>query len=217
MRTMQDLLPDLKAITRFSEFMSAKFCHDMAGPVGAINNGLDFLADDDLEMRTKALELVNLSSKQAISRVTFFRQAYGCVYDGSDSNIDSIKALVSTYIEGQSMNVTFGQNTSQLLPNSVSKLLLNMILICSAITMYKGDVHIDVSTDLQASKLTFACEAKIIKTTDELKGILKGAVDSKEMTTRNVQYFYTYYLIRELGYSIDVIEYSDKVILSLSK
>ncbi len=59
-------------------FMSSKICHDLVGPVGAINNGLELLEEEtDDETREYAFQLIQNSAQIAWARLEFARLAFG--------------------------------------------------------------------------------------------------------------------------------------------
>ena len=69
------------------ELLSSRICHDLISPVGAINNGIEFMEDaaDDPESIKQASELIAQSANAAASRLQAFRIAYGA--GGRDGNI----------------------------------------------------------------------------------------------------------------------------------
>lgn len=69
------------------ELLSSRICHDLISPVGAINNGIEFMEDagDDIESQKQAAELIAHSAQAAASRLQAFRIAYGA--GGKDGNI----------------------------------------------------------------------------------------------------------------------------------
>ena len=69
------------------ELLASRICHDLISPVGAINNGIEFMEDaaDDPESIKQASELIAHSAQAAASRLQAFRIAYGA--GGRDGNI----------------------------------------------------------------------------------------------------------------------------------
>lgn len=69
------------------ELLSSRICHDLISPVGAINNGIEFMEDaaDDPESIKQASELIAHSAGAAAARLQAFRIAYGA--GGRDGNI----------------------------------------------------------------------------------------------------------------------------------
>ncbi len=62
-----------------TELLLTKFCHDIAGAVGAMLNGSELLTDsfDDKEFLTQATNTLIDSSKFLTYRLRFFRAAFG--------------------------------------------------------------------------------------------------------------------------------------------
>jgi hypothetical protein len=69
---------------RILELLITRLCHELSGPVAAINNGIELL-DEDLEAGTPpgpgfvrdAVALVSDSAHRARNRLQFYRFAYG--------------------------------------------------------------------------------------------------------------------------------------------
>src|SRR5258708_33740193 len=62
---------------RVIELLSARLCHDLIGPVAAISNGAELLADEEPEFVRDAIALVGDSARKASTRLQFYRFAYG--------------------------------------------------------------------------------------------------------------------------------------------
>ena len=61
-----------------ASLLCSRLCHDLLSPVGALNNGLELMADEqDPEMRERCLELLAESAKASASKLKFFRLAFG--------------------------------------------------------------------------------------------------------------------------------------------
>jgi len=69
------------------ELLASRICHDLISPVGAINNGIEFMEDagDDAESLKQASELIAHSAQAAAARLQAFRIAYGA--GGRDGNL----------------------------------------------------------------------------------------------------------------------------------
>src|SRR6516225_7892669 len=76
---------------RVLELLTARLCHELSGPIAAINNGVELLADEpvlaiggaDYDFVHDAIALVGESACRAASRLQFFRFAYGYAHGGS--------------------------------------------------------------------------------------------------------------------------------------
>src|SRR5260370_23680454 len=62
---------------RVLELLAARLCHDLMGPLAAIANGVELLAEEDPDFVRDAVALVGESARKANRRLQFYRFAYG--------------------------------------------------------------------------------------------------------------------------------------------
>src|SRR3546814_20842043 len=62
---------------RILELVCSRLCHDLVGPVGAVNNGIELLEEFDPSMADDVLPLLRNSARQAWRRLDCFRLAFG--------------------------------------------------------------------------------------------------------------------------------------------
>src|SRR4051812_45621008 len=61
-----------------ASLLCSRLCHDLMSPVGALNNGIELLADEtDPDMQEKCLELLADSARATANKLKFFRLAFG--------------------------------------------------------------------------------------------------------------------------------------------
>jgi histidine phosphotransferase ChpT len=61
---------------RVVELLAARLCHDLLGPVSAINNGVELLADDMPGFAGDAVALIGDTARKASRNLQFYRFAY---------------------------------------------------------------------------------------------------------------------------------------------
>jgi histidine phosphotransferase ChpT len=115
-------------------------------PVGALNNGLELLADEtDPEMREKCLDLLGDSARATANKLKFFRLAFGAA-GGFAEEIDTREAQAA--LEG-----LFGSDgkielewvvASDKLPKGAIKLLLNLALLAGDALVRGGRLDVGV-------------------------------------------------------------------------
>ncbi|MEM8665573.1 MAG: histidine phosphotransferase, partial [Pseudomonadota bacterium] len=59
-----------------ASLLASRLCHDVVGPVGAIQNGLELIAEDK-SMTDMAMDLIKKSAAQATAKLQYARMAYG--------------------------------------------------------------------------------------------------------------------------------------------
>src|SRR3569623_2992493 len=82
----------------FASLLCSRLCHDLLSPGGALNNGIELLADEhDPEMRARCLDLLGESARASAHTLKFFRLAFGAA-GGFADEVDAREARVA--IEG---------------------------------------------------------------------------------------------------------------------
>ncbi len=133
---MEDL--DLAAL------ISTRICHDLVGPVGAIGNGTELLAEEDsADMREAALELLAMSAEQASRRLRFFRLAFGTMKWG-DEPMDEGEArgLAAGMLEGGRVQLDWPAGCPTGLTQGRARALLNLTLVAAECLPSGGTVRI---------------------------------------------------------------------------
>lgn len=114
-----------------ASLLCSRLCHDLLSPVGALNNGLELMADEqDPEMRERCLELLNESARASANKLKFFRLAFGAAGGFGDA-IDTREAKAALEgLFGADKRVEIGWMVADdSLPKGAVKLLLNLALI----------------------------------------------------------------------------------------
>jgi histidine phosphotransferase ChpT len=79
---------------RVMELLSARLCHELAGPIAAVANGVELTEEEDPAFVRSALTLIGTSARTASRRLQFYRFAYGTLPgDGASRNIGRELAL----------------------------------------------------------------------------------------------------------------------------
>ena len=140
----------------FASLLCSRLCHDLLSPVGALNNGLELLADEkDPAMRERVLELLAESARASANKLKFFRLAFGAA-GGFGTAIDPREAR--TAIEGLLVDhkrITLGWMVEdEPLPKDAIKVLMNLALI--AIDGLVRGGTLDVGAESQNGRIEIA-------------------------------------------------------------
>ncbi len=64
--------------TALSEAITARLCHDLIGPMGAVHNSVELVEESETAAESEdIMSMVKDSAKQAEGRLAFFRAAFG--------------------------------------------------------------------------------------------------------------------------------------------
>lgn len=103
----------------------SRLCHDLAGSIGAVNNGVELLAEEtDPGMREEAIGLIAQSANDAARRLAFFRLALGASGGVQDPMaLGEISRVAQSYFAGGRLNLVLPQENLDL-PKPLGKALL---------------------------------------------------------------------------------------------
>ena len=130
-----------------ASLLCSRLCHDLMSPVGALNNGLELLADEqDPDMRERCMELLAESARTTANKLKFFRLAFGAG-GGFGEAIDTGEA--KSALEGllSTSKVELGWMSAQdKLSKGATKLLLNLALIAGDSLVRGGRLDVGVES-----------------------------------------------------------------------
>src|SRR5579864_1889936 len=84
---------------RILELLSARLCHELISPIGAIGNGVELLGEEDPEFVRDAVQLIGQSAKKASQRLQFCRFAHGTLGGKSAAGLTAAE-LTAGLLEG---------------------------------------------------------------------------------------------------------------------
>lgn len=113
----------------------SRLCHDLAGSIGAVNNGVELLAEEtDAAMRDEAIGLIAQSASDAARRLGFFRLALGA--SGSTAEpmaYGELARVAKAYFGGGKLSLLL-PNLEESVPKPLGKaLLLGLSLAAEAL------------------------------------------------------------------------------------
>lgn len=174
--TTTTLTPDIL------QLMASKICHDLISPIGAINNGIEFMEDMGPDAFEDATSLIGHSAAQASGKLQAYRIAYGA--GGADGHItpEEVKKSIDGMLAGDG-KIT--QNWDEKAPmgvadNGVERLpAFCKMLICTILlmldTLPKGGT---LSVDANGSATT-------VRTAGENAAFREGIVEALTLSLDN--------------------------------
>ncbi|MBA8666631.1 hypothetical protein H1Q59_01830 [Holosporaceae bacterium 'Namur'] len=194
----------------FSELLITKFCHDISGQISAIDNGLEFLKDGHEEIKNKAMELVSSSSAELVTRMNFYRYAYGNLKRNGEADIEQLSKLIQKHYMNSKIKINWQYNTDICLrgiTNRACKLLINLVIITSTYLIHGGETEIKIEKGSAGKLLRITGRGRDIKVNPEHKSILTEHNEA-DPTIFNIQVFLTRKLADELNAQLQM-DYSN--------
>jgi len=191
---------------RLAEMLCTRLCHDLTGPIGALSNGAEFLADEDFSMQGQAVELISQSAQQAVNRLQFYRSAYGRINHPGEAVLSETKQLISQFFAGGKVSLDWPDSLTDALDVSISRkmarLLQNMVIIAAATLIRGGIVSIRIQKDGARKLVAVSASGLAVKWDPEHQQVMKGAVGIDDIQPSTVQLYYTMKLGQEIGADI---------------
>jgi len=143
-----------------ASLLCSRLCHDLLSPVGALNNGIELLADEqDPEMRERCLELLSESARASANKLKFFRLAFGAG-GGFGDEIDTREARTALEgLYGADKRIELGWMVGDdRMSKGAIKLLLNLAMIAGDALVRGG--RLDVGAERRDGALEMVIRAE---------------------------------------------------------
>lgn len=119
--------------TGILELMASKVCHDLISPIGAVNNGIEFLTEMGPDAGEEVTDLIAFSAGQASAKLKAYRMAYGA--GGADDSIkpeevhEAIQAIVGAEDKVTQEWDPYGDLGYEDRPKAFCKMLVSALLL----------------------------------------------------------------------------------------
>ena len=160
----------------FSSLLCSRLCHDLLSPVGALNNGIELLSEEqDPAMRERCLELLSESARASANKLKFFRLAFGAA-GGFGEEIDTREARGALEgLFGAEKRIELGWLIADdKMPKRAVKLLLNLALIAGDALVRGGRLDVGSERSERALELVIRGEGPRILLDPVLRATLAG-------------------------------------------
>jgi histidine phosphotransferase ChpT len=199
---------------KLAELLCARFSHDLAGPIGAINNGVEFLSEGNTEIIEQATDLIRTSAMQAVSRLQFLRYVYGFIQTGHQVNLEEYRKLIDNFFNYTKSTVVWNFVTPahKECDARIAKILMNMLLLTSTIVLNSGNIVIDIKEN---NRFTIHITGKKIFLDDYNYQVLNRELNLVEVNTKNIHIQYFLNLLEQEKLEFKVHKNNDAIVMEL--
>lgn len=189
-----------------AELLCTRLCHDLTGPIGAVNNGAEFLAEEGFNLQGQAVELITSSAFSAVTRLQFYRMSYGKVRDHGEASLEEKQKLAVDFFSDTKIKLDWPDNHTDSVNVSISlkmsRLIFNLLIVASSTLIRGGVIAVRIGQDDKGSKiLTIEAKGQGLKWDEEMDVIFAGKLTPQQLTPKNVQTYLTKRFIDDLGAS----------------
>jgi histidine phosphotransferase ChpT len=186
---------------RVAGLLASRLCHDLVGPLGAVSNGLELIAEDEA-MAEEALALAQRSAKRAAGRLQFFRYAFGSAGAEANFGLAEAKSVAVNLLNSAEMAIDWQSGGEADLPAGAGRILLNLTLLAVECLPRGGNVRVSASP----RRVSVEATGPQARLAGEAKSAMTGAIAPAQLTARTVVGYYVVQLISGLGGKLELSE-----------
>ena len=198
-----------------ASLLCSRLCHDLLSPVGALNNGLELVADEqDPDMRERCMDLVAESAKSTANKLKFFRLAFGAA-GGFGDEVDTGEARVSVEgLYGVDKRIELGWMVADdKMAKGAVKLLLNLAMIAGDALVRGGRLDIGAEKRGGALEMVIRAEGPRILLDPKLRETIALGSSGGEVEPRAAGAWLAHSLAKQAGGTIQLSDPADEVLL----
>lgn len=208
-------------ILEFSELLITKLLHDLANTIGAINNGVEFLEEEDNteEIKQKALQIIASNAKEASARIKFFRYIYGVTKNQGESDLQEMQSLVTEFFNESKYVVKWVNEQQEYgfirMTNRESQLIACLVYIISSTLLHGGEILIKLYMLNGGRKVIVNASSDKIKVDDNIIKILE-TYQMDEVKLNNIQVCFVHELAKSTNAVIKCVQSDNQFKIEVS-
>lgn len=201
-RKMSNGQSDLAAL------LCSKLCHDLLSPVGAMNNGLELLADEtDPEMQKRCLDLLADSARSAADKLKFFRLAFGAAGGfGNEVDPEEARVVITPLVTGDGRTELAWEIPSGMLPKRAVKILLNLVLIANDAMVRGGNLSVGAENRGEEQEIVIRATGPKLVLDPAIRAALDGSLPRDDVDSRTAPAWMVRDLASEAGGMVQLAE-----------
>lgn len=129
--------------TELSARITARICHDLISPIGAVDNGIELIGAMGTAPSSSDLAMIAESTRVASLKIRLFRLAFGPV-TGSDLDLAELRTLVEGALGRPRLSFRWATPAGAL-PRPDAKALILLIMCCDSAMARGGTLEIGVT------------------------------------------------------------------------
>ncbi len=201
--------------TDLAALLCSRLCHDMLSPVGALNNGLELLADEsDPAMRQRCLELLEQSARTSANKLKFFRLAFGAAGGFGDRvpSEEPHELLTSLTADDERLSLEWSVAEPSLAKPAV-KVLLNLAAIGLDSLVRGGTLEVGAERNNGATEIAIRASGPKVVFDEIIGRALAGELDDSDLSGRTAPAHMIRQLAHEQGGGVQFAHTPDALVL----
>jgi histidine phosphotransferase ChpT len=201
-RGRETMVVDLKV----AQLLCSRMCHDLVGPVGAVNAGLELLTEASVGS-IEALDLALDSGAQVTRRLEFYRMAFG--FGGAEGvmRLDRSHDLAAGLLAGGGVALDWDTAppwAERDVASASARLVLNLVLLGVEALPRGGSLTVRFAQLDEGVCVAVTAAGRGACLRDEVRAALQADASAADLSVRSVQAFFAQRLAAARGSAIEV-------------
>lgn len=188
--------------------LCSRLSHDLTGPVGAVANGVELLAEDeDPAMQAQSLELLAFSAAEVSRRLQFYRLAFGAAggLEATTTIGEGQRTAANFFTDRkQELDWPAGPVDQEAMPQAAIQLLLNLVLLGGEALPRGGGVSVEIVKKGMTTNFTITASGPQAGLRADDLAALRTESAVQDLDARTVQPYFAARLAASLSGKIDV-------------
>ena len=191
----------------FASLLCSRLCHDLLSPVGAMNNGLELLADEhDPEMRQRCMDLLAESAKAAADKLNFRLAFGGAGGFGPDVDPKEAKLVIEPLVTSSGRTALEWAVPAQMMPKRAIKILLNLVLLANDSLVRGGTLFVGAEAREGEQEIVIRASGPKVVMDSAIRDALTGRIDPSAVDSRTAAAWMAQTLAQKGGGMIQLTE-----------
>jgi histidine phosphotransferase ChpT len=178
---------------KIAELLSARLCHELVSPAGAIANGVEIL-EEEPDFADSAVALIGLSARNLARRLQFYRLAYGSTAPLADALFR--QATIDFFTESK---IAFDWRIAAL-PDGAGKLACNLTVLAAEALPRGGKVTLDAAA---GGGIAVTAAGEGVRLAEPIPALLKQPATLDLLSPRTIQAAFTALLAARVDWTLE--------------
>ncbi len=178
----------MKTDLSVADFLASRLCHDLVGPISAVGNGLELLAENP-QLEEEAVALARRSALRAGALVQFYRLAFGNAGNQLVRPTEAQAVAQGLFHDGR-VRLEWASGDGLGLPAGGGKLLLNMLMLAVDALPRGGRIAVTLTGEPNSVLVEVAASGAEARFPEDIAAALAAVHPPADLNPRTVQAFY---------------------------
>jgi histidine phosphotransferase ChpT len=186
---------------RVVHLLHSRVLHDLAGPVGAISNGLELAKESGGALDADAMQLVAMSARDLAERVRYYRVAFGLA-PGAIKTLREGRDLLTSAVIGPRNKIVWPEADGPAawpFGDESLKLLLNLIALGGESLPRGGSIEVFVEPGQNQLKFTIVASGQGVRVEEHTLAAMMNTASLDQLTPRSVHAYFVARIAEAMG------------------